>query len=63
MIHNLLHEDKELKRVAHTPKDQKPRFEWSAVLQSLAMDKEREVREAVLRVMMQAPKGDSPDSP
>ena len=30
MIHNLLHEDKELKRVAHTPKDQKPRFEWSA---------------------------------
>ena len=34
-----------------------------AVLQSLAMDKEREVREAVLRVMMQAPKGDSPDSP
>ena len=30
MIKNLLHEDKELKRVAHTPKDQKPRFEWSA---------------------------------
>ena len=32
-----------------------------AVLQSLATDKEREVREAVLRVVMQAPKGESPD--
>ena len=32
-----------------------------AVLQSLASDKEREVREAVLRVVMQAPKGDSPE--
>ena len=30
MITSLLHEDKALKRVAHTPKDQKPRFEWSA---------------------------------
>ena len=34
-----------------------------AVLQSLATDKEREVREAVLRIVMQAPRGDSPDSP
>lgn len=32
-----------------------------AVLQSLASDKEREVREAVLRVVMQAPRGDAPD--
>ena len=31
MIANLLHEDKALKKVAHTPKDQKPRFEWSAL--------------------------------
>ncbi len=31
MITSLLHEDKALKRVAHTPKDQKPRFEWSAL--------------------------------
>ena len=30
MIANLLHEDKALKKVAHTPKDQKPRFQWSA---------------------------------
>lgn len=30
MIANLLHEDKALKKVAHTPKDQKPRFKWSA---------------------------------
>jgi len=32
-----------------------------AVLQSLANDKEREVREAVLRVVMQAPRGDQAD--
>ena len=32
-----------------------------AVLQTLATDKEREVREAVLRVVMHAPKGDAPD--
>ncbi|HCN75720.1 MAG TPA: hypothetical protein DIT13_00830, partial [Verrucomicrobiales bacterium] len=31
MLQNLLHEDKALKKVAHTPKDQKPRFEWSAI--------------------------------
>ncbi|HEY1052334.1 MAG TPA: ribonucleoside-diphosphate reductase subunit alpha [Prosthecobacter sp.] len=31
MIQDLLHEDKALKKVAHTPKDQKPRFEWSAL--------------------------------
>ena len=31
MIANLLHEDKALKKVAHTPKDQKPRFKWSAL--------------------------------
>ncbi len=31
MITELLHEDKALKRVAHTPKDQKPQFEWSAL--------------------------------
>lgn len=35
MLQNLLHEDKELKRVAHTPKDQKPQFEWSAVTASI----------------------------
>jgi HEAT repeat protein len=33
-----------------------------AVLQSLANDKEREVREAVLRVVMQAPRGDHTDA-
>jgi HEAT repeat protein len=32
-----------------------------AVLQSLANDKEREVREAVLRVVMQSPRGDQAD--
>jgi ribonucleoside-diphosphate reductase alpha chain len=32
MIENLLYEDKELKRVAHTPKHQKPQFEWGAGL-------------------------------
>jgi ribonucleoside-diphosphate reductase alpha chain len=31
MIASLLKEDKQLKRVAHTPKDQKPRFEWSSL--------------------------------
>lgn len=31
MIANLLHEDKALKKVAHTPKDQKPSFKWSAL--------------------------------
>lgn len=31
MLKHLLHEDTELKRVAHTPRDQKPRFEWSAL--------------------------------
>ena len=31
MIKNLLSEDAELKRLARTPKDQKPRFEWSAL--------------------------------
>jgi hypothetical protein len=31
MLDNLLHEDQELKRVALTPNDQKPRFEWSAL--------------------------------
>ncbi|MGV3659610.1 MAG: ribonucleoside-diphosphate reductase subunit alpha [Prosthecobacter sp.] len=31
MIANLLQEDKHLKKVAHMPKDQKPRFEWSAL--------------------------------
>jgi len=31
MITDLLHEDKALKIFAHTPKDQKPQFEWSAL--------------------------------
>jgi len=31
MIANLLQEDKVLKRVTQTPKDQKPQFEWSAL--------------------------------
>jgi len=31
MIQDLLNEDKELKKVVHTPKDQKPHFEWSAL--------------------------------
>ncbi|MCX6858115.1 MAG: hypothetical protein NTV80_24805, partial [Verrucomicrobia bacterium] len=31
MIANLLHEDKALKKVAHTPKDQKPSFKWGAL--------------------------------
>jgi ribonucleoside-diphosphate reductase alpha chain len=31
MIANLLQEDKVLKRVTQTPKDQKPHFEWSAL--------------------------------
>jgi len=31
MIANLLQEDKHLKKVTQTPKDQKPRFEWSAL--------------------------------
>ena len=33
MLNNLLQEDQELKRVALTPNDQKPRFEWSALTQ------------------------------
>jgi ribonucleoside-diphosphate reductase alpha chain len=36
MITELLHEDKALKRVAHTPKDQKPQFEWSALTAGVA---------------------------
>ena len=36
MITDLLHEDKALKRVAHTPKDQKPQFEWSALTAGVA---------------------------
>ncbi len=31
MLTDLLHEDKALKRVAQTPQDQKPQFEWSAL--------------------------------
>ncbi len=36
MIQNLLDEDKELKRVAHTPKNQKPQYEWSALAAGFA---------------------------
>ncbi|MDB6004172.1 MAG: ribonucleoside-diphosphate reductase, alpha subunit, partial [Prosthecobacter sp.] len=36
MITNLLHEDKALKRIAHSPKDQKPQFEWSALTAGVA---------------------------
>ena len=31
MIANLLQEDKVLRTVTKTPKDQKPRFDWSAL--------------------------------
>lgn len=34
MIANLLQEDNRLKKVAQTPKDQKPRFEWSPLAKS-----------------------------
>jgi ribonucleoside-diphosphate reductase alpha chain len=31
MLNNLLHEDAQLKRIAKTPKDQKPQYEWSSL--------------------------------
>jgi len=31
MLNNLLQEDAHLKRIANTPKDQKPQFEWSSL--------------------------------
>ena len=36
MIANLLQEDKHLKIVTQKPKDQKPRFEWSALSVAVA---------------------------
>ena len=36
MIMNLLNEDTELKRLATTPKDQKPQFAWRAVTANVA---------------------------